>query len=68
MFERKKYNQSDYLFLTKLFQVSENYNDMIKAINKYIEINPKLTKEKKNYFVSDIQILFPINEIVFKFY
>lgn len=68
MFEGKKYNQSDYLFLTKLFQVSENYNDMIKAINKYIELNPKLTKEEKNYFVSDIKILFPINEIVFKFY
>ena len=50
MFERKKYNQSDYLFLTKLFQVSENYNDMIKAINKYIELNPKLTKEKKKLF------------------
>ena len=44
MFERKKYNQSDYLFLTKLFQVSENYNDMIKAINKYIELNPKAKK------------------------
>ena len=50
MFERKKYNQSDYLFLTKLFQVSENYNDMIKAINKYIELNPKLTKEEKKLF------------------
>jgi 14-3-3 protein epsilon len=47
MFERKKYNQSDYLFLTKLFQVSENYNDMIKAINKYIELNPKLSKDEK---------------------
>ena len=50
MFEGKKYNQSDYLFLTKLFQVSENYNDMIKAINKYIELNPKLTKEEKKLF------------------
>ena len=48
--KRKKYNQSDYLFLTKLFQVSENYNDMIKAINKYIELNPKLTKEEKKLF------------------
>ena len=47
MFEGKKYNLSDYLFLIKLFRTTENYNDMIKAMNKYIELNPKLLKEEQ---------------------
>ena len=46
MFEGKNYNENNYLFLTKLFNCSENYPDMVKAINKYIELNPKLTKEE----------------------
>ena len=46
MFEVKNYNENNYLFLTKLFNCSENYPDMVKAINKYIELNPKLSKEE----------------------
>ena len=46
MFEGKNYNENNYLFLTKLFICSENYPDMVKAINKYIELNPKLSKEE----------------------
>ena len=46
MFEGKNYNENNYLFLTKLFNCSENYPDMVKAINKYIELNPKLSKEE----------------------
>ena len=47
MFENKNYEQKDYLFLIKLFRTTENYNDMIIAMNKYIEINPKLSKEER---------------------
>ena len=47
MFEGKKYNQNDYLFLIKLFRTTENYADMLKAMNKYIELNPKLLNEEK---------------------
>ena len=47
MFEGKKYNQNDYLFLIKLFRTTENYADMLKAMNKYIEFNPKLLNEEK---------------------
>ena len=47
MFEGKKYNQNDYLFLIKLFGTTENYADMLKAMNKYIEFNPKLLNEEK---------------------
>ena len=47
MFENKNYEQKDYLFLIKLFRTTENYNDMVKAMNKYIELNPKLSKEER---------------------
>ena len=49
MFENQKYDLNDYLFLVKLFQTTENYEDMVKALNKYIELNPKLSKEVKKY-------------------
>ena len=47
MFENKNYEQKDYLFLIKLFRTTENYNDMVKAMNKYIELNPKLSKDER---------------------
>ena len=47
MFEGKKYTPRDYLFLIKLFRDTENYPDMVKAMNKYIELNPKLLKDEK---------------------
>ena len=47
MFEGKNYSQNDYLFLIKLFRTTENYNSMVKAMNKYIELNPKLSKDEK---------------------
>ena len=47
MFEGKKYNIKEYLFLIKLFRDTENYPDMVKAMNKYIELNPILLKEEK---------------------
>jgi len=49
MFENKKYSLNDYLFLIKLFRTTENYTDMVKALNKYIELNPKLLKEERKY-------------------
>ena len=47
MFEGKKYTSGDYLFLTKLFQRTERYSDMVTAINKYVELNPKLSVEER---------------------
>ena len=47
MFEGKKYTTGDYLYLMKLFQRTEHYPEMVKAINKYIEINPKLSKDEQ---------------------
>ena len=47
MFEGKKYTLGDYLYLIKLFQRTERYPEMVKAINKYVEQNPKLSKEEQ---------------------
>ena len=47
MFEGKKYSLNEYLFLIKLFQRTERYPEMVKAINKYVEQNPVLSKEEQ---------------------
>ena len=51
MFEGKKYTTGDYLYLMKLFQRTERYPEMVKAINKYIEQNPKLSKDEQKLLV-----------------
>ena len=51
MFEGKKHNLGDYLYLMKLFQRTERYPEIVKAINKYIEQNPKLTKDEQKLLV-----------------
>ena len=51
MFEGKNYTLSDYLYLMKLFQRTERYTEMVKAINKYIEQNPKLSKDEQKLLV-----------------
>ena len=47
MFEGKKYSLTEYLYLIKLFQRTEKYPEMVKAINKYVEQNPILSKEEQ---------------------
>ena len=47
MFEGKKYGLDDYIFLMKLFQRTERYPEMVKAINKYVEQNPVLNDEER---------------------
>ena len=49
MLEGKKYSLSEYLYLIKLFQKTERYPEMVKALNKYIEQNPKLSKEEQKF-------------------
>ena len=51
MFEGKKYTLGDYLYLIKLFQRTERYPEMVKAINKYVEQNPKLSKDEQKLLV-----------------
>ena len=43
-----KNTREEYVFLSKLYEKSEKYTDMFKCINKFVELNPKLTKEERN--------------------
>ena len=45
----KKSNQrEEYVYLSKLYERAERFPDMVSSINKFIELNPKLSKEEKN--------------------
>ena len=43
-----KNTREEYVFLAKLYEKSEKYSEMFKCINKFVELNPKLTKEERN--------------------
>ena len=45
--EEKEYTRDEYIYLSKIYERAERYPDMVSAINKFIEINPKLSKEEK---------------------
>ena len=40
------YTRDEYIYLSKLYEKAERYPDMLKAIRKMIELNPKLKKEE----------------------
>ena len=42
----KNYTRDEYIYLSKLYEKAERYPDMLKAIRKMIELNPKLKKEE----------------------
>jgi 14-3-3 protein epsilon len=44
----KTYTREEYVYLAKLYERAERFPDMVKAINKFIELNPKLTKDERN--------------------
>ena len=46
--ENKDRTREEYIYLSKLNERAERFPEMISAINKFIEINPKLSKEEKN--------------------
>jgi len=48
MSETKKYTREEYVYLAKLYERAERFPDMVKAINKFIELDPKLTKDERN--------------------
>ena len=48
MDESKNYTREEYVYLAKLYERAERFPDMVKAINKYVEMNPKLNKEERN--------------------
>jgi len=46
--EKKEPTREEYIYLSKLNEKAERFPEMVASINKFIEMNPKLTKEEKN--------------------
>lgn len=44
----KEYSREEYVYLSKLYEKAERFDDMVKFINKYVELNPCLTHEERN--------------------
>ena len=48
MSESKIYKRDEYVYLAKLYERSERFPDMVKSINKFVQLDPKLTKDERN--------------------
>jgi 14-3-3 protein epsilon len=44
----KNLSREELVFLAKLYEKAERYPDMVKTINKFVELDPKLTKDERN--------------------
>ena len=44
----KNLSREELVFLAKLYEKAERYPDMVKTINKFVELDPKLTREERN--------------------
>ena len=52
MAESKVYTKEECVFLSRLNEKAEKYSEMFKYINKYVELDPKLSKEERNILCS----------------
>ena len=48
MCKPKYYTREEYIYLAKLYERAERFPDMVKSINKFVELDPKLTKDERN--------------------
>ena len=44
----KNYTREEYAYFSKLLERAERFPDMVKSINKFVELDPKLTKDERN--------------------
>lgn len=44
----KTYTREEYVYLAKLYERAEKFDDMVYFINKFVELNPILSKEERN--------------------
>ena len=44
----KNYTREEYVYLAKLYEKAERYPDMVQTINKFVELDPKLTRNERN--------------------
>ena len=45
---KKNLTREELVYLAKLYERAERYPDMVKTINKFVELDPKLTKDERN--------------------
>ena len=48
MSEQKNFTREEYVYLAKLYEKAERFPDMVKSINKFVELDPKLKREERN--------------------
>ncbi len=48
----KNYTRDEYVYLAKLYEKADKYNEMFKFVNKFVELDPKLTKDERNILSS----------------
>ena len=48
MTDYKNLTREEYVYLAKLYERAERFPDMVKWINKFVELDPKLTKDERN--------------------
>lgn len=44
----KSYTREEYVYLAKLYEKAERFDDMIKWINKFVESDPNLSQDERN--------------------
>ena len=44
----KTHTREEYVYLAKLYERAERFDDMVKFVNKFVELDPKLTHEERN--------------------
>lgn len=44
----QNYTREEYVYLAKLYEKAERFPDMVKSINKFVELDPKLAKDERS--------------------
>ena len=44
----QNYTREEYVYLSRLYERAERFPDMVKSINKFVELDPKLSKDERN--------------------
>ena len=43
----QNYTREEYVYLSRLYERAERFPDMVKSINKFVELDPKLSKDER---------------------
>ena len=52
--QQKNFSREEYVYLAKLYEKAERFQDMVKSINKFVVLGPKLTKEERKFLIKEI--------------